>query len=123
MEKYNSRDVQGSESYIGVDGIIKLGSQVKKRHRFDKHNSIKSQIDALLKKEFIKPVKKIYPAGWETLMAMLCYESEPPMLLASLDKPPEDDRTFALKSAKKEGIRFIYERLEKLSKEVEEEKE
>jgi len=118
MEKYTHRDVRDSESYIGVDGIMKLGSQIKKKQRYDKVNKLNVQIDDLLKKEFVEKVRRILPESWETIMAVLSYESEPPMLMAKLNEPPEEERTFIIKSAKKEGIRFLYEKLERLAKEI-----
>lgn len=104
------------EVYIGQDAVIKLGEQHTKKDRQDNVRSLKTQINDLLKEKVIEPLKRNTNDGVEILLAFLAYESQPPLI----DTFKGDLQEYALKASRKEGIGYIYDRLDKLVKEEEE---
>ena len=97
-------------------GFMKMGKYRNKEERADKGKKLSHQIDDLLKADLIDYLRKNNPNGLEILMAYLAYESSTPNIDSCAD-----ERAFMIKSARKEGVRFIYEHLEKLGKEKKDE--
>lgn len=95
-------------------GLTKLGHFRSKEERTEKGKRLGDQVKDFLKEDLVKDLRNRNPNGWEILMAFLAYESSPP----NIDRCT-DDREYIIKAARKEGVRFIYETLEKLMKEIE----
>lgn len=100
------------EVYVGQDAVIKLGEQHTKTGRQDRVHKLGDQINDLLLEKVIEPLRRNSNDGVEILLAFLAYESQPPLI----DTFKGDLQEYALKASRKEGIGYIYDRLDKLVK-------